>query len=573
MPAKKEKQPLTVTHPELAKEADGWDPSKNSLDQVCKVGWKCSIGHQYDSSIYDRVSRGRGCPFCAGQKVLPGFNDLRSRFPEIADEAFGWDPSLISKSSSKIFDWTCPHGHQYRAAVSSRSSGRGCPICSGRQVLKGFNDLQTTHPEIALQANGWDPTTVSKGNNQIRNWKCKKSHTWDTSTNKRTGEKTGCPICSNHKVLAGENDLSTTHPEIARQMLDDDPSSFVSGSEKKVKWMCEFGHVYQSSVANRVNGSKCLVCIGKQILPGFNDLAFLFPEIALEAYGWDPRTVTPSSHLTVRWKCPQGHIYKRQVANRTSRPNQCPICSGHKVQKGFNDLETTHPDIALQANGWDPQEVTSGSGKKLSWKCPIGHTYFAQISNKTRRGDQCPICSGKKILIGYNDLQTTHPKLCLELVNPSDGLTIGSGSDKKLAWVCSSQHKWKASVANRKAGNGCPTCTKSGFNPNSNAYLYFLEHNTWETYQIGITNYPEDRLKVHQNLGWEVIEVRGPMDGHLTQQWETAILRMLKTKGADLGNANIAGKYSGYSEAWSKSTFEVKSLKELMKLTDESEEI
>jgi hypothetical protein len=241
------------------------------------------------------------------------------------------------------------------------------------------------------------------------------------------------------------------------------------------------------------------------------------------------------------------------------------------VQKGFNDLETTHPDIALQANGWDPQEVTSGSGKKLSWKCSIGHTYFAQISNKTRRGDQCPICSGKKILIGYNDLQTTHPKLCLELVNPSDGLTIGSGSDKKLAWVCPSQHKWKASVANRKAGNGCPTCTKSGFDPNSNAYLYFLEHNTWETYQIGITNYPEDRLKVHKNLGWEVIEVRGPMDGHLTQQWETAILRMLKTNGADLGNVNIAGKYSGYSEAWSKSTFEVKSIKELMLLTEKFE--
>ena len=78
-------------------------------------------------------------------------------------------------------------------------------------------------------------------------------------------------------------------------------------------------------------------------------------------------------------------------------------------------------------------------------------------------------------------------------------------------------------------------------------------------YQIGITNYPENRLASHSNLGWVLIELRGPMDGHLTQQWETAILRMLKAKGADLSNA------------WSKSTFEVKSIKELMQQTEEFE--
>jgi hypothetical protein len=62
------------------------------------------------------------------------------------------------------------------------------------------------------------------------------------------------------------------------------------------------------------------------------------------------------------------------------------------------------------------------------------------------------------------------------------------------------------------------------------------------------------------------------MDGYLAKQWETAILRMLKAKGADLSNSKIAGKFDGYSEAWSKSTFEVKSIKELMKLTEEFEE-
>jgi hypothetical protein len=61
------------------------------------------------------------------------------------------------------------------------------------------------------------------------------------------------------------------------------------------------------------------------------------------------------------------------------------------------------------------------------------------------------------------------------------------------------------------------------------------------------------------------------MVGQLALGNETAILRMLKAKGADLSNSKIAGKFDGYSEAWSKSTFEVKSIKELMRLTEEFE--
>ena len=47
---------------------------------------------------------------------------------------------------------------------------------------------------------------------------------------------------------------------------------------------------------------------------------------------------------------------------------------------------------------------------------------------------------------------------------------------------------------------------------------------------------------------------------------------MLKAKGADLSNYKIAGKFDGYSEAWSKSTLKVKSIKELVQLTEEFEE-
>ena len=120
--------------------------------------------------------------------------------------------------------------------------------------------------------------------------------------------------------------------------------------------------------------------------------------------------------------------------------------------------------------------------------------------------------------------------------------------------------------------SGCPTCSTGGYDPNEKGYLYFIQHDYWKMLQIGITNIPDDRLRDHRKLGWEVLELRGPMDGHLTQQWETAILRMLRAKGADLSNSKIAGKFDGYSEAWSKNKFPVKSIKELMRLTEEFEE-
>jgi hypothetical protein len=184
----------------------------------------------------------------------------------------------------------------------------------------------------------------------------------------------------------------------------------------------------------------------------------------------------------------------------------------------------------------------------------------------------CPFCTGRKVLKGFNDLRTTFPLLSNE-ADGWDPSSVSHGSDQKRKWRCEYGHSWTAAISSRTSQfTGCPSCHSGGFDPNKPAYLYFLKHLDWEMLQIGITNNLFVRMKAHTRLGWEMVDQRGPMDGHLTQQWETAILRMLKSKGADLSNEKIAGKFDGYSEAWSKSTFEVSSIKELMRLTEEFEE-
>ena len=92
------------------------------------------------------------------------------------------------------------YGHTWKRTVNQRTSsgGRGCPYCAGKEVWQGFNDLKTKFPEIAEEADGWDPSTVTPGSSrQKRKWKCKKClKPWFAIIKSRTSSQSGCPRCS-----------------------------------------------------------------------------------------------------------------------------------------------------------------------------------------------------------------------------------------------------------------------------------------------------------------------------------------------------------------------------------------
>ena len=269
--------------------------------------------------------------------------------------------------------------------------------------------------------------------------------------------------------------------------------------------------------------------------------------------------------------CSSGHRYLSTPFRRTSGQG-CPVCSGRQLLTGFNDLATTHPRIAGEAYGWDPAKVHNGSEVKLSWLCKSDHIYEASVKSRTSKNSGCPFCAGQRALEGFNDLQTLFPEIAKE-AKDVEAKRLLAGTHKKIQWECSLGHKWKATVSSRTSGgNGCPGCANSGFDPNEKGYLYFLEHPAWEMFQIGITNNPEKRVGEHIRRGWVPLEIRGPIDGHITREWETAILKMLRFMGADLANKEIVGKLDGYSESWSKSKFSTTSLAQLMQLTEEFKE-
>ncbi len=568
MPIKKEKQPLSVTHPELAKEADGWDPSEYTSGSGKKLLWRCTFGHNWEASVANRT-KGSGCGVCANYIIVPGVNDLATRYPELANQADGWDPRKVGAGSHKRLRWKCESGHTWETNPKHRVNGTGCPVCDGQKIVMGINDLLTTNPEIAKQAFGWDPSKILAKHHQKYSWKCSFGHVWEATVTARKGGS-GCLVCTGKQVSVPHNSLPVEYPEIAKQAYGWDPETVMAKSGKRKEWKCAVGHIWSSTVSNRTSGAGCPYCSNQKVLVGFNDLQTTHPELAKEADGWDPRTKIAGSNKKLPWICSKNHRWNAVLASRALNGNGCSYCSGFKVLSGFNDLQTTNPEIAQEAFGWDPSQVSGGNHKLFSWMCPKGHEYKARIDHRRSGVSNCHYCSGHRVLKGFNDLQTLNPSLAKEAVG-WDPSTVTTGSSLKRKWKCKEGHSWITSVADRKK-NGCPTCAQTGFDPNADGYLYFLEHKDWEMFQIGITNVPDNRLSRHRKLGWELLELRGPMDGHLTQQWETAILRMLKSKNADLSNSKIAGKFDGYSEAWSKSTFEAESIKELMRLTEEFEE-
>ncbi len=385
----------------MAKEADGWDPRQVAGKSQKKLKWRCEKGHAWDSTVSNRTPpHSRGCPYCAGKAVLKGFNDLATLFPGVASQADGWDPSKVSAGSSKKQQWRCDKEHFWEAPPKERTPPRsdGCPYCSGRRVLSGFNDLATLFPEVAKQAFGWDPTQIAGRAGKKLNWKCESGHVWTAIVQSRTPPKNnGCPFCAGQRVLKGINDLATLYPEVAKQADGWDPSSVAAkSSSKKLRWKCAMGHKWTALASTRTSaGAGCPYCAGKLVRPGVNDLATLFPDVAQQADGWDPKFVLPFTNKKYSWKCEKEHTWLATPNARLPPHNTgCPICSNKKVLVGFNDLATLCPEVAKEADGWDPNTVTPGSSANLQWRCQKGHTWKAKVVYRTGpNGTNCPTCA------------------------------------------------------------------------------------------------------------------------------------------------------------------------------------
>ena len=131
-------------------------------------------------------------------------------------------------------------------------------------------------------------------------------------------------------------------------------------------------------------------------------------------------------------------------------------------------MATTNPEIIKEwhptKNGTiTPRDVTKGSDKIIWWMCEKGHEWEATVSSRIR-GRGCPYCANKRILKGFNDLETVNPTLSEEwhpTKNEKSPDEVIPGSSKKAWWKCKvCGHEWSAVISSRNSGVGCPECAK-----------------------------------------------------------------------------------------------------------------
>ena len=483
---------LETLNPDIASE---WHPTKNgnikprfmSIHSNKRVWWKCKEGHEWKASVNSR-SNGTNCPYCSNQKVLMGYNDLGSKYPYLVsewnyDKNGGITPYDIVYGSNKKVWWKCKKGHEWQAIVNHRSKrGVECPYCTNNKLLVGYNDFQTVNPKLSLEwhplkNNKLTPSDFINGSNEKVWWKCKNGHEWSTTIASRISG-TDCPFCTNRKVLKGFNDLATTHPHLLKEWhriknKHISPEKCIAGSHKRVWWKCVNGHEWFTRINNRTSSNKtgCPYCFGNKLLSGYNDLHTVNPTLATEWHptkngSLNPNEVTSNSHKKVWWQCERGHEWQAKISNRNNG-NNCPVCTNQTIIEGVNDLQYRNPELASEwhpsLNGkLKPTNIALYSKKVVWWKCKKGHEWNCSVSNRKNGKNGCPICSGRRLVIGVNDLATLHPNIASlwdynnnKDIRPSDFTPV---SGEKVHWKCSCGNQWIDIIRYVVKKNGCSVC-------------------------------------------------------------------------------------------------------------------
>ena len=472
---------LQTVNPNLA---DEWNYEKNiqikpqdfTASSGKKVWWKCKMGHEWQSIIASR-NKGIGCPVCNSEK--------NTSFPEFVilyylsqygldvihsykEQGYELDIYIPSKKIAIEYDGYFWHQNKINKDLEKNKKCKKDNIKLYR-IREGLPALNDTSLDYIIQRDQKDFEIILKtilceiiGMDITIDVDIKRDELLIENQREHIQKETSL-LCIFPKVSAEWNYIKNGNLR---------PEYFTGNSHKKVWWKCSEGHEWQAAIYHRSKGQKCPYCSGEKVLPGYNDLKTINPSLANE---WNyeknikikPEDFTANSGIKVWWKCSKNHEWQSTIDNR-NKGHGCPYCAGQKALSGLNDLETINPALIeewnFQKNGkLKPSNFTANSGIKVWWICSKGHEWEARISDRNK-GKKCPYCTNRKILKGFNDLQTVNPILASEWnFIKNDGLTpsdIIPGSEKIVWWKCSRGHEWEARINSRNKGAGCPECAK-----------------------------------------------------------------------------------------------------------------
>ncbi|MBR7091688.1 MAG: zinc-ribbon domain-containing protein [Clostridia bacterium] len=480
---------------EWDQEKNGVSPDGISLWSTQRYFWRCSVcGHQWQTSVYSRVSGNTSCPVCARQrssahkiKTHAQRNNLAVNCPDIAKE---WHPTKnedkkpedFAVHSNKKVWWLCSCcGNEWAATINHRTTeNTGCPVCSKRrsssQKIKTHaqrNNLAVNCPDIAKE---WHP--IKNGDKKPEDfavhsnkkvwWLCGFcGNEWETTITHRTAGE-GCPACSK---------ASTSRPEqivffYVAQAFPDAVNRYREKYEfdiyiPSIRTAIEYdGYVYhRSSKSLYKDNVKDRYCLDN----GIRMIRFRAPQLT-------------DTENAVRITCEDYHLSEGIRALFDILACACPdvdidrdritILEHFRQVRIENSIAQRFPDIArewyAEKNGRVlPTAVPAMSNVKFWWKCHVcGYVWQDTPNHRCGRSSNCPFCIGKAVVAGKNDLATRYPALAAEWDyernQPLLPSQVAVQSNKRVWWKCSEHnHTWIASISERtrKGRNtNCPYC-------------------------------------------------------------------------------------------------------------------
>jgi len=405
---------LDFLFPEVSKE---WHPTKNGKlkpedfkhGSNEKAWWLCPKGHSHESVISSRTSKkGSGCPYCSNQSSSPQLRilaEFRFIFDDVKNrhKIEGFEIDVYVPKLNLAIEYDGSYFHQGRKQKDLEKNeflkSRNIEIVRVR-----CNPLdKITEKDLIVENDDLSKSDLNRIFKTIY-------YFGDTSIKEKMNEYFDSENFLNEDIF--RELLSNSSPPLENSILIEfphlisewdyeknkplTPDQFSRGSHKIIQWLCPKNHSFPSTIKNRTSKKPrgCPYCSGKKV-NSENNLKVLFPKIVKE---WNPKKngklkpkdFTFGSGIKVWWLCPNGHDYDEIIGNRTKKnPIGCQKCKR---------LDFLFPEISKEwhptKNGkLKPEDFTFGSGEKVWWLCPKGHSYDATIGNRTsKKGSGCPHC-------------------------------------------------------------------------------------------------------------------------------------------------------------------------------------
>ncbi len=480
-----------------------------------KVGWICAKGHKYEADIGNRTINNRGCPYCAGNKLLTGFNDFETWCKNNGREDLleewnykknnGLKPSeIIQGGANKKYWWIGACGHEWDSVISARVRERqgktqivkaaGCPYCSNppKRILAGFNDFESwckrngrnnLLEEWNYEKNDIEPSDVSFASGKYVWWKCNKNHEWKTQIHSRTvGKKTNCPICARTQTSFPEQAvafyLRQEYEVLQRYRIKGKevdiyiPSFNIAIEYDGLLWHSDEDKIKKDQLKTKKITSEGIILIR---LRESRDKEQIYKENGI--YIIEFRAMH-GNYMTVEFEWAVTEMFKmiNTITDHGTIPvidmkaDELSIQSYYMNVLKDNSVESVFPELIEE---WDveknegitPDAFSARNRKKVWWKCKKGHSWLASINTRTVQKLGCPYCAGQRIITGENDFETWCRKNNNRLLdewdyrrNTEKPSEIPKSYKGKIFWKCAMGHEWAATVYNRMNGTGCPIC-------------------------------------------------------------------------------------------------------------------